>query len=270
MRPAYIFLGILAFFLLPVFSLQALEDPSKALNDIGVTPVLGAQVDPELLFTDGSETQQSLKQLLSTGVPTILVPVYFKCPRLCGLLLTGVTTLLNALELDLGNEYQVLTISFDSSETSQLAQETQQKYRERLSRPEPAKQFWRFFVGDSDNINQLMQQIGFKFSPDGQDFAHTAAIIILTPEGKISQYFTGIEFSAWDVRMALIEAAHGQIGSALDHIFLFCFRFDPTKGKYTLAAFNMMKLGGALTLLFLIALISRLLLRERALQSKAF
>ena len=112
-------------------------------------------------------------------------------------------------------------------------------------------------------IDQLMKQIGFNYRPDGEEFAHTAAMILLTPNGQISQYFTGIDFSPWDTKLALVEASQGSIGSALDHALLYCFRFDPTKGKYTWAAFGIMRAGGVLTLVFLVGLIFLLARREK-------
>lgn len=244
----------------------ALENPGEDLKKVGVNSTLGAKIDSNLVFTDSSGTNKSLEQILANQLPTIIVPAYYGCPRLCGLLLSGVRDLINKLELNLGSEYQVATVSFDSTDTVRAAEKTEKKYRSGLKFDQQLSSNWRFYVGDNHNVSEFMRQIGFNFKRDGSEFAHSAAIIILTPEGQISQYFTGIEFSPWDVRMALIEAAHGSVGSALDHVFLFCFRFDPTKGKYTLAAFNVMKLGGAITLLFLVLLITRMYIKERALQ----
>lgn len=250
--------------------LYGLEKPGEELTEVGINAPLGAVIDPNLVFFDSSGSKVTVQELLGRGVPTILVPGYYGCPRLCGLLFSGVKELINKLELELGSEYQVLTVSFDSTDTPKLAQKTEKKYLSGVRFSTQVNGNWRFFVGDEVNTAELMRQIGFRFKRDGMEFAHTAAIIILTPQGQISQYFTGIEFSPWDVRMALIEAAHGSVGSALDHVFLFCFRFDQTKGKYTLAAFNVMKLGGAVTLLFLVLLIAGLYIKERTLLRKAY
>ncbi|MBX7137993.1 MAG: SCO family protein [Oligoflexia bacterium] len=247
-------------------SVAAVEKPEEVVPELALTTQLGAKVDLELPFTDSDGTAVKLREVLLNGRPTVIVPVYYQCPRLCGYTLSGVVSLLNTIELTLGKEYNVVTVSFDATEGPALAAKRRDQYISRLTKTDAVAGAWHFLVGGGASVDALMQQIGFHFRKDNGEFAHTAALILLTPQGEISQYFTGIDFSAWDVRLALIEASKGAIGSTLDHVYLFCFRFDPLKGKYTWAAYAMLKAGGALTILLLGGLIFTLLRRERALQ----
>ena len=148
-------------------------------------------------------------------------------------------------------------------DTFESAEEKRRQYVTGLKLKDKAKSGWHFLVGEPENVNKLMNQIGFHYIEDKGEFAHSAAIMLLTHDGEISQYFTGIDFRPFDVKLALVEASKGKVGSIIDHVLLFCFRFDPTKGRYTWAAFNIMRLGGILTFLCLGALIFRLWRRER-------
>jgi protein SCO1 len=155
------------------------------------------------------------------------------------------------MSLELGTHYEVVTVSFDSAETPALAAERAAHYHALYRNTAKGPEHWRFLTGDEPNITQLMTQLGFSYQPDAGEFAHAAAIMILTPQGEISQYFTDINVSPWDVRLALIEASQGRIGSAIDHFLLFCFRFDRTKGKYSWAAWNVLRIGSVGSVLVL-------------------
>lgn len=248
---------------------RALESPGTELQEAGITPNRGAQVDTTLTFSDSNGRNVALRELMLPARPVLLIPAYYECPRLCGLLLEGTVKALNGLDLVLGQDYSVITVSFNAAETPSLAAEKAAQYRAQLLRPEGDGTAWHFLVGKEESITPLMQSIGFRFLPDRGEFAHAATLVVLTPDGKISQYLTGVTFPSFDLRLALVEAAKGKIGSALDHVLLFCFRFDPTKGKYTWAAWNFMRLAGIATLLFLAGLIIKLLLRERRLARTA-
>jgi protein SCO1/2 len=182
--------------------------------------------------------------------PLVIAPVYYKCPRLCGLLLDGLYSLINKLPLKLGDDFNVLVVGFDPTESASDAEEVRSKLNIRLK--EEARGVTgalNYVVGDERSTATLMDQLGFRYKKDGEDFAHSAALMILTPTGEISQYFTGIEFSPWDVRLALVEASQGKIGTAIDHLLLYCFRFDPLQGKYTWAVVALLRVGGVLTLI---------------------
>lgn len=229
-----------------------------------MSPILGTTISSRLQFLAEDSKPVLLSEVISGDLPVIIVPVYYGCPRLCGLLMDGVVKLISKLELSLGTDYRVISVSFDPQETPENARIAAAKYLKAAGLSEPTAQAWKFLVGNTDNVNKLMAEIGFNFIKDGEEFAHSAAIILLTPQGQISQYFTGISFSPWDVRLALIEASQGRLGSALDHVLLFCFRFDPTKGKYTWAAFNLARVAAFLTFLLLAGLVIGLLRKERA------
>ncbi len=265
----FVFKGIVA--LITVISvffdpllLRALDDPASQLSEVGVNPILGNKIDLDGVFTDSSGQQVKLSQVMKPGIPAVIVPVYYKCPRLCGLVLLGLVDLLSSLKLTLGTDYQVIVVSFNSAESFELAAEKKLFYSSRLADKGMESIDWRFLVGSEAPVAKLMSQLGFGYSKDGDEFAHSAAIIMLTPEGEISQYFTGVEYPAWDVRLALVEASQGKIGTALDHVMLFCFRFDQLKGKYTWATLNLLRVGAALTVVCLAALVFSFYRKERA------
>ncbi len=232
-------------------SAGAIERPEEVLNkEVGVYTQLGTKVDLNRVFTDRLGERKPLKDFALTDKPILVVPVYYKCPRMCGLILDGVVNLLNETALQLGREFSVLVVSFDPLETAADAADAWSKFNERLiGDAARGREAFRFLVGSDDDVSGLMRELGFKYLREGKDFAHSAAVMILTPTGEISQYFTGIQFSPWDVRLSLIEASQGKIGSAMDHFLLYCFRFDPLQGKYTWAVEGVLRVGGALTLL---------------------
>jgi protein SCO1/2 len=232
-------------------SVGAIERPEEVLNrEVGVYTQLGTKVDLNRVFTDRVGERKPLKDFALADKPILVVPVYYKCPRMCGLILDGVVNLLNETTLQLGREFSVLVVSFDPLETAADAADAWTKFNERLiGDAARGREAFRFLVGSDDDVSGLMSELGFKYLREGKDFAHSAAVMILTPNGEISQYFTGIQFSPWDVRLSLIEASQGKIGSAMDHFLLYCFRFDPLQGKYTWAVEGVLRVGGALTLL---------------------
>ncbi len=252
---------LLAFLLLAPTLSQALEKPEQELSQVGLTTKLGDKIDLNLSFSDEQGNPVTAREVVRDGRPFIIVPAYYHCPRMCGLVLKGVKELVSKLELKLNEDYRVITVSFDTGDTPERAREMTASFHEGLA-PGAAAPGWRFLTGKDPAVSSLMNQIGFHFAPDRGEFAHTAAIMILTPDGQISQYFTGITFSPRDVKLALVEAGRGSIGTAVDHFLLFCFRFDQTKGRYTWAAYNLMRLGGALSLAVLVGVVVFLRRRE--------
>ena len=228
---------------------QAINQPGKELVDIKIEPKLGTQIDLALKFTDSDGKEVQLRDLLRPTIPVIVTPVYYKCKSLCGLLINGFIALLEKLDLKLGRDYRIITVSFNSLENASLAKDKSQTVLKALSGTIDSLEGWNFLVGSEPSIASLMGQLGFAYTRDGDDISHSPAIFVLTPDGKISQYFTGIDFSPRDVRLALVEASNGSIGNIVDHVFLYCFRFDATKGQYTFVAFNALRIGGILTLM---------------------
>lgn len=240
----------------------AIEKPKQDLLSARLVNNLGKQVDLSLEFTDSSSNTIKLQDFFTDNKPVVIVPGYYTCPRLCGLVFGAVVKLINSLDLDLTKEYRVISVSFDEKETLKATIGKEKEFREKLNKNIDTSG-WRFLRGNKSNIAKLMGQLGFKYLRDSNDFAHSAAIYVITPEGKVSQYFSGVNFSSFDLKLSLIEASKEEIGSLLDHALLFCFRFDPTKGKYTWAVFALLKVSGVLTILLLGGLLIRLFWSER-------
>ena len=241
----------------------ALEKPQEGLAGVGITGHPGDTVDLSLPFTNAAGTSVQLKDYVQPNKALIIVPAYYSCPRLCGLTLDGTLALINSLSLSLGKDYQVLTVSFNKEESWKDALKKERLYRSRITAEGADPAAWNFLVGTEESISSLMGQLGFLYKKDGDEFAHTSAIFLITPEGTLSQYFAGIKFPRFDTRLALVEASEGHVGSLLDQVLLFCFRFDPTKGKYTWVALGTMRAGGLLTVLLLGGLITGLVMRDR-------
>lgn len=262
LRTAVLLLVIIQF----ISPVCALEQPGEVVPNLSPTTQLGAKIDMDLNFIAEDGTKGRLRDFAKDGRPFILAPAYYHCPSLCGLLLGAVQRLVGEMDLKLNQDYRIITVSFDLEDTTARAAARASALRSELSNAESAAEGWRFLISDGQSSATLMNQIGFHYLPDKGEFAHAAALMILTPDGQISQYFTDINAAGRDVKLALVEASRGSIGSAIDHVMLFCFRFDQTKGRYTWAAFNIMRAGGALTLVGLLMLVFFLRRKERARQ----
>jgi protein SCO1/2 len=233
------------------------------LQNVGIEQRLDAQVPPDLPFVDDTGRQVKLGDYFGKK-PLILNLVYYNCPMLCGEALAGLTSSMKLVKFDLGNEFEIVTVSFNPHETPQLAAEKKRDYVKRYGRPTAAAG-WHFLTGPSDSINTLTKAVGFQYQYDAakNQYAHATAIMVLTPQGRVSRYFYGVEFPPKDLRMGLVEASQGKIGNAVDQVLLYCYHYDPATGKYGAIVSNMLKLGGALTILFIGGLILVLLRLER-------
>lgn len=220
------------------------------LRNVGIDQKLNSQVSLDLGFRDERGEQIQLKKYFNKK-PVILALVYYECPMLCTQILNGLVQSLNVLSFEPGNEFDVVAVSFDPRETAQLAASKKEMYLKRMRKGEDAG--WHFLTGDENSIKALTQAVGFRYSfdPDKNQFAHASAIIVLTPEGKVSRYFYGVEYAPRDLRLGLVEASQNKIGSPVDQILLFCFHYDPSMGKYSAAVFNLVRLVGAITLIVL-------------------
>ena len=234
-----------------------------ALRDVAFDQKLNQQVPLDLTFRDENGKTVLLANYFKEK-PVILNFVYLKCQDLCPLLLDGVVRSLRALSFDLGNQFDVLTVSFDPHDDPPLAAAKKSDLVQKYSRPGAATG-WHFLTGDETSIQRLTQSVGFRYSYDAHtgEFAHAAGIIILTPQGKTSRYFYGIDFSPRDVRLGLIEAAADKIGSPIDQLLLFCYHYDPTTGKYNLLVARVIQIAGAFTVLALGTFIMVMLRRDR-------
>lgn len=213
--------------------------PAVAIEEkLGQTPPL------ELTLFDEEGKPVSLKELIR--VPTLLTPVYYSCPDVCSFLLYNLTGALNNLSADPGKEYQVITFSFDETETPALAMEKKRFYLKMMnpSFPEGA---WRFLTADRQTISALTEGIGFHFKREGAVFQHPVAIVVLSSQGKIIRYLYGTDLLPFDIKMGLLEASEGRVGPPISKVLRFCFSYDPKGRKYV---FNTLKVTGIVTVLF--------------------
>jgi len=224
---------------------------------------LDSQIPLDLVFKDETGDAKPLRVYFGDK-PVLLSLVYFKCASVCPMSMRETTLALSRLPLKPGTDYNVLVVSFDPKDTPEAAAEQKVKYSKEFRR-EGFGDGFHFLTGSQDAISKLTEAVGWKYAWDQrtQQFAHAAGIMVATPEGKLSRYFYGIAYASPDVRMALVEASQHKIGSPADYILLFCFHYDETQGKYTLAITNILKLAGALTVLLLGGLIYILMRNEK-------
>jgi protein SCO1 len=243
------------------------QNPSgrpEVLNKVGLDQKLNSQIPLDLTFRDQQGKIVTLRQLMN-GKPAILELVYYMCPMLCTEVLNGTLNSLKEVPLDIGKDFSVITVSIDPREKPDLANAKQTMYTGIYGRP-GASQGWHFLTGDEPQIKQLAESVGYRYvyDPVSQQFAHAAGIIVLTPEGKISHYLFGIGYRPRDVRLALIEASSGKIGSPIqDAVLLYCFHYDPTTGKYGLVIGNVLHIAGLLTVLLIAGGIIMMIRREK-------
>jgi protein SCO1/2 len=218
------------------------------LQKIDFEQKLDAQVPLDLPFRDETGRPVQLRSYFD-GRPVILTLVYYECPMLCTEVLNGLVRSLKILALEPGRDFNVVTVSFNPAEKPALAAEKKASYLDRYKR-QGAAEGWHFLTGDEPAIKVLADAVGFHYVYDQRlnQFAHPAGIMITTPEGRLSKYLYGIDYSARDIRLALIEASNHKIGSPVDRVLLYCYHYDPTSGRYGLAVLSIIRLGGVLTL----------------------
>jgi protein SCO1/2 len=221
------------------------------LRGVGIDQRVNEQLPIELSFENENGKKIQLKQYFNQK-PVILTLVYYECPMLCTEVLNGLLKTLKVMNLEVGKDFDVITVSFDPGETTELASKKKAVYVKAYGKA-GANSGWHFLTGDQRSIEKLTKSVGFRYNYDqkSDEFAHGAAIMVLTPQGKISNYFYGIEYSVRDLRLALVEASEGKIGTIRDQILLFCFHYDPSTGKYSAYALNFVRLGGIITVICL-------------------
>jgi protein SCO1/2 len=221
----------------------------KALQGVGFDQRLNEQVPLDLDFVDESGKSVRLGDYFGRR-PVILVLAYYQCPRLCNLVLNGLVQGMLEMPFTAGKEFDIVTVSFDPRETSELAASKKESYLHRYGRP-GADAGWHFLTGGEADIRRLTDAIGFRyrFDPQQNQFIHASGIMILTPEGRISRYFYDVRYSGRDLRLGLVEASQHRIGSPVDEILLYCFHYDPTLGKYSASVMTFVRICGVLTML---------------------
>ncbi len=228
-------------------------EPIKELKDVGIDQKIGSNFPLDTEFRDEEGRIVKLGQYLSPGRPLIVSPVYYGCHGLCSYHLNGLTEGLKGLNWNAGDKFQVLAISFDDHEGPELAKEKKASYMKFYSRPN-TEQGWHFLTGNAKSIKEFTSAIGFKYhwNEEMQEWAHPSAAIVVSPEGKITRYLPGVYFLPQDIKLSLNESMEGKLGTFLDRMVLFCFRYDEHQSKYSPMVSNIMKLGGGAMILFLL------------------
>lgn len=242
---------ILILMLASVAQAQTLGRPA-ILRDVGIDQKMGSQTPLDTEFIDEAGRPVTLRHYL--GKPVILALVYYQCPSLCNLVLNGVVNAVKNLKLKAGVDYSVVAVSFDPRETPEMAAAKKSTYMQQLGAGGGASEAWHFLTGDQESSKGLAKSVGFHYIYDSNtnQYVHPSAVMILTSGGRVSRYFYGVDYQPRDVRLGLIEASQGTIGTPVDQVLLYCFHYDPATGKYGLVIMNVLRLGGILTVLALV------------------
>jgi protein SCO1/2 len=242
-------------------------DPASAkpgvLARVGIDQRIGEQVPLDLPFLDEHGKAVKLGDYFGKR-PVILALVYYECPMLCTQVLNGLVSALGVMNFEPGREFEVVAVSFNPKEGPGLALQKKAAYMERYQRPHTVDG-WHFLTGTDASIRELTKAVGFRYELDEkvQQYAHGAAIELLTPKGKLARYYYGIEYSPRDIRLGIIEAAEERVGSVFDQVLLLCFHYDPSTGKYGATVLGLVRLGGVLTVAAFVAFLIVSLRQER-------
>ncbi len=225
--------------------------PQDLINEVGFDQKLDAQIPLELTFTDSDGQTVELSRYFGDK-PVIISLGYYECPMLCSLTRNGLFESLKKLDFTVGDQFELLIVSIDPTETPDIAETNRRVSITEYGRSNSAEG-WNFLVGQEDNIRQLAQAIGFRYTydPNKEEYLHPSGIVVATPEGKLSHYFYGIEFPPDALRLALVEAAANKIGSPVDQFLLLCYHYDPVSGQYTLFLMNIIRMLGAATVVII-------------------
>jgi protein SCO1/2 len=229
-----------------------MEQAPEELDEVGIEENLDAALPLDAEFRDERGNPVRLGDYFDGEKPVVLALVYYRCPMLCNLILDGLTSSLRDLKWSVGEEFEVVTVSFDPTESHTLAQLKKQSYLKEYGR-DGAASGWHFLTGPAESIDRLTDTVGFRyeFVEDRNEYAHTAALFLITPDGRISRYLYGILYEPSTLRFALVEAGEGKVGSVVDRVLLYCFHYDADEGRYSLVARQVMKLGGGLMVVVL-------------------
>ena len=246
---------------------QGAEAPLTALQDIDVIEHVGEKVPAGLSFRDAAGRLVAMDDILHQGRPVLVTLGYYRCPMLCGLVLDGLAKALKTGGLALGKDYSAVSISIDANEEAKLATEQQKRILAALG-PAARGDDWPFLLGDPEASRLLAQSVGFRYKYDEQSrqFAHSAVAFVLTPEGTISRYLYGVEFLARDVKLSLVEASGGRVGTSFDKVLLSCYRYDPVNRRYAPFVFAFVRIGALTVFLALAGLLAVLWRKELAMK----
>jgi protein SCO1/2 len=232
---------------------------TKAQEELGIYEHLDQYIPDNLVFV--AENFDTVNLLQQIDKPTVIAPVYYECPGLCSPLLEGVADVISKASIEIGKDYQVFTISFNPAEKTRLAKEKKQNYAKLVKNPGgDLENGWIFHTGDSANINRLLNSLGYKIKREGKEWIHPGAIIVLSPDGKITRYLHGTYFLPFDLKMAIVEASHGKSGPTINKMLKFCFSYDAKGKKYV---FNITKVSGSLIILIAIGFFVTLVMKTK-------
>jgi protein SCO1/2 len=240
----------------PAYALQSdggsTNQKLSIFDKVGFDQRLNQQIPLDLTFLDENGQPVQLKQYFGSK-PVILSLVYFQCPMLCSQVLNGMAGSFNGItRFNVGRDFNVITVSFDPRDTPESAAESKKTYLERYRRP-GAGAGWHFLTGKKEQIDALASAVGFRFAwdPKIQQFAHASGIMLLTPDGRLAQYYYGIEYAPRDIQLGLIQSSQGKIGNVVDKVILYCYEYDPARGKYGAVVFRILRLSALATVLVL-------------------
>ena len=237
--------------------------PPPILREVNIAQRLNEPIPPDIIFRDEDGKAIHLGDYFGKK-PIVLSLVYFDCPALCTEVLNGELRTMKAISLDLGKDFDAITVSFEPKDTPALAKAKRDVYAGQYGRPGAARN-WHFLTGEQASIDALTRAAGFHYAYDSssRQYAHAAAILVLTPHGRVARYFYGVTYPARDFRLGLVEASEGKIGTPTDHALLYCYQYDPMTGKYGLIVMNVVRAAGLLTVLVLGIFMVVMFRRER-------
>jgi len=248
--------SVFLFILIMIFSMPALF--SQEGEQLGIYEKLDQYIPDDLVFV--TENYDTVNLLAQIDKPTVIVPVYYECPGLCSPLLEGVADVISKARIELGKDYQVFTISFNPAEKPRLAKEKKETYARLAKNVSNLETGWVFHTGDSLNIHHLLTSLGYMIKKEGRDWIHPGAIIVLSPDGKITRYLHGTYFLPFDLKMAIVEAAQGRSGPTINKVLKFCFSYDAEGKKYV---FNITKVSGSIIILLALGFFITLVMKSK-------
>jgi len=236
---------------------------TEVLKKVDIEQRLGNQIPLDLKFRDEAGREVRLADYFGKGKPVALTLVYYECPMLCNQVLNGAVGAFQALSFTAGKEFEVVTVSFDPREGPELAARKKDSYLKRYRR-DGAAEGWHFLTGDKASIDALAEAVGFRYAWDeqSQQFAHASAVMVATPKGRLSHYFYGIDYAPRDLRLALVEASEGKVGSPVDSLILFCYHYDPASGRFA-PVMGVLRAAGVLTVFGVVGLVAYLMRKTR-------
>lgn len=250
---------IAAFMLLFSIGGFAVEDPP----DLGIYENLDSILPNNITLTD--ENYEVVNLLEKIDKPTVIALVYYECPGICSPLLEGVADVITKAKIDLGTEYQVFTVSFDPEEKPRLAKDKKANYA-KLVKGKDVENGWTWFTGDSVNVTRLLDALGYKVKKQGEEYIHPAALMVVSPEGKITRYLHGTYFLPFDLKMAVIEASEGRSGPTINKVLKYCFSYDPEGKKYVM---NFTKISGSIIIFLALSLFVGLMISKKSRKRKS-